>query len=196
MKKILWLTVLVAAVGVVLSPAAMAQDEDATKKIKVGDEAPDFELPENPEAGEDAPKKLSDLKGKKNVVLAFYPKAKTPGCTTQLCGYRDDFSVFESHDTEVVAISIDEQDFSNEFKQEHEMPFFVLGDSDASVVKDYGIPTKEYAGMPIAQRSIVVVDKEGIVRYIDMKYNIAKDNEPLYDAVAKLEGGAEEEEGS
>lgn len=182
-------SVLILAALVAFAPMAIAQEEE--KKIdtlEVGDEAPDFDLPGAEDAPEDAPKKLSDFEGKKNVVLAFYPKAKTSGCTKQLCGYRDAIDEFKSRDTEVVAISIDEQDYSDEFKEEQSYQFYVLGDTEGEVVKSYGIPVKEYSGTPIAQRSIMVVDKKGIIRYVNMKYNIGKDQEPLLEALSKIQG--------
>ena len=175
-----------------IAPMAMAQEEEETPKIdtlKVGDKAPDFDLPDADKAAEGEPKKLSDFKGKKNVLLAFYPKAKTSGCTKQLCGYRDAFAEFEGVDAEVIAISIDEQDYSNEFKEEHKMPFFVLGDTDGEVIKNYGIPTRDYNGNEFAQRSVMIVDKEGVIRFVEMKYNIGKDQETVLKELAKLEKG-------
>src|SRR5690606_30497293 len=122
MKAVLIGACLLTLASIVARPAeAEEADDPANEKLKVGDEAPDFAFPdpENP----DKTVKLSELKGKKNVVLAFYPKAFTGGCTKQLCGYRDDFSKFEAADTMVVAVSADDQDESTRFKKEHKMPF-------------------------------------------------------------------------
>jgi peroxiredoxin Q/BCP len=194
-KAVLTLAALALVVGLALPAAAedkAAQDKDAAKEAKnmtiaVGDSAPDFELPK-PGAAEGSKEtvKLSDLKGEKNVLLAFYPKAFTGGCTKQLCGYRDDFSQFESADTVVVAISTDEQAESDRFKKEHQMPFVVLGDPDHSVIDAYGIPMKDYNGQKFVQRAVVLVDKDGIVRHVDLEYSIDQDKQPLYDAIAKL----------
>lgn len=174
-----------------IAPAVHAEEEEAPKldTLKVGDKAPDFDLPDADKAPEGAPKKLSDFKGKKNVLLAFYPKAKTSGCTKQLCGYRDAADEFKGVDAEIIAISIDEQDYSNEFKEEQKMPFFVLGDTDGSVISSYGIPTKEYNGNNYAQRSVMIVDKEGVIRFVEMKYNIGKHQEVVLKELAKLEKG-------
>ncbi len=181
MKAVLIGACLLTLASIVARPAeAEEADDPANEKLKVGDEAPDFAFPdpENP----DKTVKLSELKGKKNVVLAFYPKAFTGGCTKQLCGYRDDFSKFEAADTMVVAVSADDQDESTRFKKEHKMPFSVLGDREHKVIDAYGIPMKgEYA-----QRSIVIVGKDGKVRYIDMEYRIDEDEEPLFQAIAQL----------
>ncbi|GMV99402.1 MAG: peroxiredoxin [Candidatus Hydrogenedentota bacterium] len=164
-------------------------EEEPAVTLKVGDKAPDFALPAKEDAPEGAPKKLSDFLGKKNVVLAFYPKADTPGCTKQLCGYRDKFETFQSGDTEIIAISIDPQEASDAFKAKFSMQFTVLGDTSGAIVKSYGVPVKQYGDNAIAQRSIFVVDKAGLVQYIDMEYNIAEDEKPLLDAIGTLGEG-------
>lgn len=180
--------------GVAGAEDAKKADGDGEAKLKVGEKAPDFEMPKpgEPEGSKETIK-LSDLKGQKNVVLAFYPKAFTSGCTKQLCGYRDDISKYESADTQIVAISTDKQADSDTFKKEKEMPFVVLGDEKHEVVDAYGIPMKDYGGNQYAQRSIVLIDKEGIVRYIDMEYDIENDEAPLLEAIAKLEESKPEE---
>jgi peroxiredoxin Q/BCP len=174
--------------------AAEAPAEDASTKVKVGDTAPDFEIfaATGGQQAADAPKKLSDLKGEKNVLLAFYPKADTPGCTKQLCGYRDDIEKFKSASTEVIAISVDHQTDSDAFKDKFSLPFPVLGDPEKKVIEAYGVPLREFQGNQFAERSVFLVDKEGIVRYIDMKYDLTKDKTSLYDAIVKLEQPAEE----
>ena len=179
-------TLVLAAFVIALAPMAMANEHAAPEKkaeLKVGDAAPDFKLPHGDKEG--AVKKLSEYKGKKNVVLAFYPKAFTGGCTKQLCGYRDDFSKFKTADTEVVAISVDEQDYSDKFKLEHAFPFAVLGDIEASVVNMYGVGQARGNGAVMASRSIFLVDKAGKLAYIDPEYKIGQDEEPLFAAVKK-----------
>lgn len=167
--------------------AAPKKPEPANTKIKVGDKAPDFTLPKpsRPEGSNDTVK-LSDLKGKKNVLVAFYPKAFTSGCTKQMCGYRDDFSKFTNADTDIVAVSIDKQDESDRFKKQYNMPFSLLGDPDHKVVDAYGILLAERNGTKYAQRSVVLVDKQGVVRYVNMDYKIGQDEKPLFDAVEAL----------
>jgi peroxiredoxin Q/BCP len=133
------------------------------------------------------------FEGEKNVVLAFYPKAFTGGCTKQLCGYRDDISTFKDADTVVIAVSNDAQEDSSAFREEYEMPFPVAGDKNENVLNAFGIPRIEFNGREFAKRTIVVVDKKGVVRYTDMDYVIGQDEEPLYASLEKLE---EETEGS
>jgi peroxiredoxin Q/BCP len=172
---------------------AVAVDDAAPEEapaLKVGDKAPDFALPkpkdEGAESDPDTPKKLSDYKGKKNVLLAFYPKADTPGCTKQLCGYRDDIQKLQSANTEVIAVSTDAQADSDAFREKFTMPFTVLGNPDRAIVKAYGVPIMERGENLFAQRSVFLVDKEGIVRYIDLEYDIAADKDPLYAAIKDL----------
>ena len=185
----------VAALALVAAPmwiARAAEADTADKPLKVGDKAPDFNLPKSTD--EKAPKKLSEYQGKQNVLLAFYPKAFTGGCTTQLCGYRDEFDVFKSGNTDIVAISADEQDYSDKFKSEYNYPFTVLGDIEASVIKKYGVGREGKTGGLMANRSVFLVDKAGVIRYIDLEYNIAQDKEPLYAAIKKLESGTEQKD--
>jgi peroxiredoxin Q/BCP len=179
-----------------LSPAVAQEKTEGqeNEQLKVGDAAPDFAWPKPDRAeGSDDTVSLKDLKGEKNVLIAFYPKAFTGGCTKQLCGYRDDFSRFESADTEIVAVSVDEQAESDRFRTEMKMPFVVLGDPGHRVIDAYGVPLKDYGGNTYAQRAVVLVDKEGTVRYIDMDYQIGKDEEPLFAALRELGADTEKE---
>ncbi len=183
----------VAVVAVIAIGAWAAEKEGSEKpvELKVGDKAPDFNLPkpkseEGSHTASDRPKKLSDFKGKQNVLIAFYPKADTPGCTKQLCGYRDEFETFKSADTEVVAVSVDEQQESDQFKKKFSMPFTVLGDPNHEIIDAYGVPLIKRGEAGYAQRSVYLVDKEGIVRYIDLQYSIDEDKEPLFKAMAEL----------
>ena len=167
---------------------AFSQDN---AKVKVGDAAPDFAIPQQ-KAVEGAPAKLSDLKGKKNALIAFYPKADTPGCTKQLCGYRDDIQKLQSANTEVIAISVDQQIDNEKFQEKYKLPFSLVGDPQHKIIDAYGVPLKDFSGNKFAQRSVFVVDKDGNIQYIDMDYKVAEDKDGLYEQIAKLGGGAEE----
>lgn len=151
----------------------------ADVELKVGDKAPDFAIP-GPE-GKD--KHLSDYKGKKNVLVAFYPKAFTPGCTKEMCGYRDDFSKLQDQDVAVVAVSVDQQAESDRFKGEYKLPFSVVGDPDGKIVNAYGV--KRVMGT-LANREVFLVDKEGVIRYKDEAYDVVKGVDSLYKAIAEL----------
>lgn len=170
------------------SAAATAAPEEAAKEdaLRVGDAAPNVKLLV-PDA--DGAKKQVDLKsfqGKKHVLLAFYPKAFTPGCTKQLCGYRDEFSQFKNGETEVFAISVEPQEASDRFKKEYKLPFNVVGDEDRKIVKAYKVPVRDHDGNSYARRSVFLIDKQGLIRHIDLDYDIEKDKQDVFDRIAAL----------
>jgi peroxiredoxin Q/BCP len=101
---------------------------------KVGDKAPDFSLPD--QTGKIH--KLSDFKGR-NVVLYFYPKDDTPGCTKEACSFRDNFDDFRQAGIEVLGVSIDDKDSHKKFAEKYDLPFLLLADKDKKVVKEYGV---------------------------------------------------------
>src|SRR4051812_19462181 len=102
--------------------------------IEVGQQAPDFTLPAS--NGENL--KLSDLRGK-NVVLYFYPKDNTPGCTTQACGFRDLHGDFEAADTVILGVSPDPLKSHEKFIGKFELPFLLLADEEHAVCEQYGV---------------------------------------------------------
>ncbi len=131
--------------------------------IQPGEAAPEFTLP-GIEKGERRNFSLTEFRGR-NVVLAFYPGDNTPGCTRQLCSYRDDWSEFERIDAVLLGISPQDVDSHEKFATKHNFPFPLLADTDKSVTDAYGV------GAPIigVRRSVFVVDREGIVRDADRK---------------------------
>ena len=100
----------------------------------VGDQAPSFTL--SNQRGEMV--SLSDFQGKKNVVVYFYPKAMTPGCTVQACGIRDSYSEFNDLDTVVIGVSPDSVTRLVKFEDKQELNFILLSDEDHSVIESYG----------------------------------------------------------
>jgi thioredoxin-dependent peroxiredoxin len=128
-------------------------------KVKVGSVAPDFTLPS--QSG--VMVNLNDFIGKKPVVLFFYPKDDTPGCTKQACAFRDDYGQFGAVDAEVLGISSDSVESHKSFAENNGLPFALLSDEGGRVRQQYGVP-KTLGLMP--GRVTYVVDKEGIVRRI------------------------------
>ena len=127
--------------------------------VEEGKAAPDFEL--KSDAGETV--KLSDLRGKP-VVLFFYPKDDTPGCTAQACGIRDAWGEFERAGAVVLGVSPDDERSHVEFKEKYELPFALLADTEHATAEDYGVwVEKNYAGKTYmgVERSTFVIDAEG-----------------------------------
>lgn len=129
------------------------------KGIDVGDKAPDFELTN--QSGEKV--RLSDFFGKAAVVLYFYPKDFTTGCTKEACAFRDSYEQFKDLGAEVLGVSSDTQESHGLFSTKLGLPFQLLSDEGGKVRKLYGVPAS--LGM-IPGRVTYVIDKQGIVRYI------------------------------
>jgi peroxiredoxin Q/BCP len=136
-------------------------------EVREGDEAPDFELVSD--AGE--PVKLSDLRGKQ-VVLYFYPKDDTPGCTAQACGIRDVYGEFEREGAVVLGVSPDDEQSHVKFKEKHELPFTLLADDGHEVSERYGVwGEKSYMGRTYmgVDRSTFVIAADGTVKRVMRK---------------------------
>jgi thioredoxin-dependent peroxiredoxin len=129
---------------------------------ETGRKAPDFKLP----ASNGKEVQLSDFKGK-NVVLYFYPKDMTPGCTTQACDFRDKHSDFEEQNTVIIGISPDPLSRHDKFIEKHGLPFLLLADEEHKAAEMYDVWKlkknfgKEYMGI---ERSTFIIDKEGIIQ--------------------------------
>jgi thioredoxin-dependent peroxiredoxin len=128
-------------------------------KVEVGSVALDFVLPS--QLGEMV--RLGDFIGKKPVVLFFYPKDDTPGCTKQACAFRDDFEEFRKLDAEVFGISSASVESHKSFAAKHDLPFTLLSDVGGRVRRLYGVPNT-FGLFP--GRVTYVVDEEGVVRHV------------------------------
>ena len=132
--------------------------------LREGDPAPDFTL--TSDAGETI--SLSDLRGKK-VVLYFYPKDDTPGCTAQACGIRDVYGEFEREGAVVLGVSPDDERSHVKFKEKYDLPFTLLADSEHHVANEYGVwAEKTYMGKTYwgVERSTFVIDEGGNVKRV------------------------------
>ena len=128
-------------------------------KVNVGDKAPDFTLPS--QMGDNVT--LSEYFGKKNIVLYFYPKDETRGCTREACEFRDRYEVFTSLGAEVLGVSSDTLESHKSFATHHGLPFLLLSDEDGNVRKLYGVPST--MGI-IPGRVTYIIDKKGVVRHV------------------------------
>jgi len=132
--------------------------------INEGDQAPDFTL--QSEAGTDVT--LSSLRGRP-VVLYFYPRDDTPGCTAQACGIRDAYGEFQRAGAVVLGVSPDDESSHVKFREKYELPFTLLADADHSVSEQYGVwGEKKFAGKRYmgVKRSTFVIDADGTVKTV------------------------------
>ncbi|ENH96595.1 peroxiredoxin YgaF [Gracilibacillus halophilus YIM-C55.5] len=130
--------------------------------IEVGQEVKDFTLKNN----EGQAVSLSDYRGQ-NVVLYFYPKDDTPGCTTEACDFRDNHESFKELDAVILGVSPDSEESHKSFAEKHDLPFELLVDEDKEVAEQFGVwQLKKKAGkesMGIV-RSTFIIDKEGVLQ--------------------------------
>lgn len=137
-----------------------------------GQQAPDFTL-----INQISEKiSLADFKGKKNVLLVFYPGDKTPGCTKQLCALRDDYHQFENENTVIFGINHANSQSHQKFIDQHNFPFDLLIDADKKISTAYGA-TKLFFNKTIINRTVMLIDKEGKIIYL--KRGLPSDEEIL-----------------
>ncbi|MGH9389435.1 MAG: peroxiredoxin [Vicinamibacteria bacterium] len=129
------------------------------KRVGVGDRAPDFKL----EAHNGEKVSLTDYRGKKTVVLYFYPKDETPGCTKEACRFRDSYEDFVKAGAVVIGASGDSPASHRAFAEKRHLPFLLVSDEDRSLRKAYGVP--KALGL-IPGRVTYVIDRDGIVRHV------------------------------
>jgi len=149
--------------------------------ISQGDVAPDFELPDQ----DGRPVKLSDFRGQ-NVVLYFYPKADTPGCTTQACGVRDHRADYASAGATVLGVSPDPVAEVRKFYDKHSLDFALLADEDHRVAESYGVWVEKsmYGRKYFAnERTTFIVDPEGRIAEVLRKVKPAEHDERVLQAL-------------
>lgn len=151
------------------------------KNLKVGDKAPHF-------TGTDQNGKtisLDDFKGK-NVILYFYPKDDTPGCTAEACNFRDNYSSLTSKGYEVIGVSTDSEKSHTKFINKYSLPFTLIADEDKKIVESYGVWVeksmygKTYMGIA---RSTYIINKEGIITHIIEKVDTKNSSQQVLDLV-------------
>jgi thioredoxin-dependent peroxiredoxin len=153
--------------------------------LQPGDHAPDFELPD--QNGD--PVELSDLKGQ-TVVLYFYPRADTPGCTTQACGVRDRGSEYEAAGARVIGVSPDPVEAVKKFADKFDLDFTLLADADHAVAERYGtwveksMYGKKYMGV---QRATFIVDPDGKIAKAFPKVSPKAHDDVVLEALGELD---------
>jgi len=152
--------------------------------VDIGDKAPDFRLPTDG-GGELG---LVDLKGK-TVVLYFYPKDSTPGCTTEAEDFRDRIADFERAGAAIVGASKDSIKRHDNFKAKHDLPFPLISDEGGSLCEDYGVWKKkklygrEFMGI---ERTTFLIDGDGVVRQVWRKVKVKGHADAVLEAVQAL----------
>jgi thioredoxin-dependent peroxiredoxin len=170
------LKIVIIAAMALLAIYVIAAESDM--KLKVGDKAPDFTL-------QDAfgkSYKLSDYKGKSPVIVYFYPKAGTSGCTKEACGIRDDWSKFKDNNIPVFGISVDDKPAIKKFIDDYHLNFPLLSDADKKVSKEYGV-----VGMlGYDKRVTFIVDKNSKIADVMEVKDIANHSKTVLDKALTL----------
>ena len=137
--------------------------------VKEGNKAPDF----TGKNQDGKPIKLSSFKGKKNVILYFYPKDMTPGCTTEACDFRDQYKNFKT--TAILGVSVDPPERHQKFIDKYDLPFTLIADENKKIVNKYGVwQEKQLYGKTFMGivRSTFIIDKKGAIRKIFSKVKV------------------------
>jgi thioredoxin-dependent peroxiredoxin len=136
-------------------------------KLNIGDEAPDFAVRDQ----DGIVHKLADYRGRK-LVIYFYPKDDTPGCTAQACNLRDNYYDLRQKGYEIIGVSVDDEKSHQKFINKYELPFTLLSDTDKKMVEDYGVWQeksmygRKYMG---TMRYTYIIDENGIIQDIITK---------------------------
>ncbi len=151
--------------------------------IEIGKKAPDFSLPDQ----DGKVHRLSEYKGKP-VVLYFYPKDDTPGCTKEACSFRDEFADYRKSGIEVLGVSTDDPKSHVKFREKYKLPFTLLSDTEKKVVEQYGVwgeknmYGKKYMG---TIRKTFLIDKDGNIKYV---FDTVKPENHAEEVLEKLSG--------
>lgn len=141
----------------------MTSPQATTSLLKEGDKAPSFDLPAFVDSKAAGNIKLADFHGKKHVILAFYPKDDTPGCTKEMCAFSEDLSQFEAAHTQPLGISCDNVESHGKFAGKFSLKQPLLADVGGVVGKAYGTVGE---GKTTANRVTFIIDKDGVVRNV------------------------------
>jgi peroxiredoxin Q/BCP len=147
--------------------------------LKAGDKAPDFTA--NDQNGQAV--SLADFKGK-TIILYFYPKDDTPGCTAEACDFRDNYQSLQEQGYQVIGVSTDDEKSHKKFVTKHNLPFPLIADTDQSIVQAYGVwgeknmYGKKYMG---TMRTTFIIDAEGVISHVISKVDTKASSQPVLD---------------
>ena len=148
--------------------------------LKIGDDAPTFTLPDS--LGNQV--SLNDYKGKW-VVLYFYPKDDTPGCTTEACHFRDDFKSLEAIGAKVIGVSIDDSFSHKKFAEKYNLPFPLLSDASGEVASRYGA-LNNFLVIKLAKRYTYLINPQGKIEKIYLSVDTSKHSQEIIEDLKKL----------
>lgn len=151
--------------------------------LQVGQPAPTFQL----KAQDGSEAKLDDRKGKGWTVLYFYPKAGTPGCTTQACAFRDAIKAITDQNAAVYGVSTDSVEDLLAFHQKYKLNFTLLSDPDAAVTEAYGV---KLPVLKMAKRWTFILDPNLVIRHINDQVDPALDAKQVADTLKRLQQGS------
>ena len=173
MKILLLLIAIVALIFLI------SHQSQAAEIPKLGDKAPDFSLPDQ----NGQIKKLSDFSGQW-VVLYFYPKDDTPGCTKEACSFRDDLASLEKLGAKVLGVSIDNSDSHAKFASKYHLPFSLLADSDGKVAESYGA-LNNLLVIKIAKRYTFLINPAGKIAKFYLSVDTSRHSQEIIDDLKK-----------
>ena len=148
-------------------------------KLKVGDTAPDFEG----RSSKDSVIRLKDYLGKKNVVLYFYPKDDTRGCTIEACSFRDKLQPIRALWTEVIGVSVDSVESHKRFSEKNGLNFPLISDEDMQISRAYGVLSEDRS---YAERTTFIIDKKGKIVKVFTDVDVTKHTHEVVDALRHL----------
>jgi peroxiredoxin Q/BCP len=151
--------IIIATLAIGLMAFKFIKTDEATT-LKKGDHVPKFELKDQ----DGNLFKMTDVIGKKNLVIYFYPKDDTPGCTKEACKFRDEFEVFTDLEAMVIGISGDSPESHTKFIEKYNLPFTLLSDENDAVRKQFGVKGKFMDVIP--GRVTFIADKNGVIQYV------------------------------
>jgi peroxiredoxin Q/BCP len=148
-------------------------------KLKVGDTAPDFDGP----SSKDSVIHLKDYLGKKNVVLYFYPKDDTRGCTIEACSFRDKLQPIRALWTEIIGVSVDTVESHKKFAEKNGLDFPLISDVDKQISRAYGVLSADGS---YAERMTFIINKRGEIAKVFTKVDVTKHTHDVVDALRQL----------
>ena len=168
-----------------LKLSSMGAVQPTNKKLAVGDKAPDFVLPDQ----SNHTTHFADLLGKCAVVLFFYPRDYSAGCTAEVCAFRDSYEAFKDAGATVIGVNADSTESHEGFVQRHRLPFILLSDRDGVAQDLYGV--QKTLGI-VRARVTYVIDRQGIIRHIfSSQLNIDKHINDALHVIRSLQGDTE-----